>query len=44
MKIIKRDGRIVDYDRQKIATAIEKANRDVIDKSKASKNKTIFLI
>ena len=26
MKIIKRDGRIVDYDRQKIAVAIEKAN------------------
>ena len=28
MKIIKRDGRIVDYDRQKIEVAIEKANRD----------------
>ena len=25
MKIIKRDGRIVDYDRQKISVAIEKA-------------------
>ena len=29
MKIIKRDGRIVDYDRQKIAVAIEKANGEV---------------
>ena len=27
MKIIKRDGRVVDYDRQKIAVAIEKAAR-----------------
>ena len=25
MKVIKRDGRVVDYDRQKIAVAIEKA-------------------
>ena len=37
MKITKRDGRIVDYDRQKIAVAIEKANRDVIGKEKATK-------
>ena len=37
MKIIKRDGRIVDYDRQKIAVAIEKANRDVKGKEKATK-------
>ena len=37
MKIIKRDGRIVDYDRQKIATAIEKANREVRGREKASK-------
>ena len=37
MKIIKRDGRIVDYDRQKIAVAIEKTNRDVIGKEKATK-------
>ena len=36
MKIIKRDGRIVDYDRQKIAVAIEKANRDVTGKEKAT--------
>ena len=37
MKIIKRDGRIVDYERQKIAVAIEKANRDVTGKEKATK-------
>ena len=37
MKIIKRDGRIVDYDRQKIAIAIEKANKEVIEKEKATK-------
>ena len=37
MKIIKRDGRIVDYDRQKIAVAIEKANREVKGKEKANK-------
>ena len=37
MKIIKRDGRIVDYDRQKIEVAIEKANRDVVGKEKATK-------
>ena len=37
MKIVKRDGRIVDYDRQKIEVAIEKANRDVVGKEKATK-------
>lgn len=37
MKIIKRDGRIVDYDRQKIVKAIEKANQDVRGREKASK-------
>ena len=29
MKIIKRDGREVDYDRSKIITAINKANAEV---------------
>ena len=29
MKVIKRDGTIVDYDRSKIVTAIEKANQEV---------------
>ena len=29
MQVIKRDGRIVDFDRQKIAAAIGKANAEV---------------
>ena len=29
MKVIKRDGRAVEYDREKIQTAIEKANQEV---------------
>lgn len=37
MKIIKRDGRIVDFDRQKIMVAIEKANEEVRGRQKASK-------
>ena len=37
MKIIKRDGRVVDYDRQKISTAIEKANKEVRGREKATK-------
>ena len=37
MRVIKRDGRIVDYDRQKIAVAIEKANSEVRGREKASK-------
>ena len=37
MKIIKRDGRIVDYDRQKVVTAIEKANQEVRGREKVSK-------
>ena len=28
MKVIKRDGRTIDFDRAKIQTAIEKANKD----------------
>ncbi len=38
MKIIKRDGRVVDYDRQKISIAIEKSNKEVKEKQKASKD------
>ena len=38
MKVIKRDGRAVDFDREKIAIAIEKANVEVKDKEKATKN------
>lgn len=36
MKVIKRDGRAVDFDRQKIEIAIGKANKEVIDKEKAT--------
>ncbi len=37
MKVIKRDGRIVDYDRQKIKTVIEKANKEVKLSERATK-------
>lgn len=37
MKVIKRDGRIVDYDRSKIKIAVEKANKEVSKKEKATK-------
>ena len=33
MKVIKRDGSIVDYDRSKISTAIQKAVRDIIEET-----------
>ena len=36
MKVIKRDGRAVDFDRKKIEIAISKANKEVIDKEKAT--------
>ena len=38
MKVIKRDGRAVDYDRAKIQIAIEKANNDVNQKERATKD------
>ena len=37
MKVIKRDGRAVDYDRQKIVIAIEKANHEVRKVERATK-------
>ncbi len=37
MKVIKRDGRVVDFDRAKIVTAIEKANKEVRPKERANK-------
>lgn len=44
MKVIKRDGRIVDYDRNKITIAIEKANNEVIEeKEKANKEDIKFI-
>ena len=36
MKIIKRDGHIVDYNAEKIRTAIGKANKEVRGKEKAT--------
>ncbi len=37
MKVIKRDGRVTDFDQSKIKLAIEKANKEVSRKEKASK-------
>ena len=37
MKVIKRDGRAVDFDRAKIQIAIEKANKEVKPKNRANK-------
>lgn len=37
MKVIKRDGRAVDYNREKIRVAIEKANSEVRGRQKATK-------
>ena len=37
MKVIKRDGRAVDYDRTKVQIAIEKANKEVKHAERASK-------
>ena len=36
MKVIKRDGRVVDYDKSKIKIAVEKANTEVTKKEKAT--------
>ena len=44
MKVIKRDGRIVDYDKSKIKIAIEKANKEVTKKEKASKEEIQTII
>ena len=37
MKVIKRDGRAVDYNKEKISIAIEKANQEVREKERATK-------
>ena len=37
MKVIKRDGRTIEFDRDKIEVAIEKANKEVRGKEKATK-------
>ena len=43
MNVIKRDGRIVDYNRAKIVIAIQKANEEVKPKEKITSNASIFL-
>ncbi len=37
MKVIKRNGQVVDFDREKIKIAIEKANKEVRPKERATK-------
>ena len=37
MKVIKRDGRTIDFDKTKIEIAIQKANKEVKEKEKATK-------
>ena len=44
MKVIKRDGRVVDYDREKIAVAIQKANGEVKAKERATKEDIKMII
>ena len=44
MKVIKRDGRAVDYDRNKIITAIEKANKEVNPSNKVTKQEIIEIV
>ncbi|MGN1012511.1 MAG: anaerobic ribonucleoside-triphosphate reductase [Clostridia bacterium] len=44
MKVIKRDGRVVDYDREKIVIAIQKANKEVKAKERASKEDIKLII
>ena len=44
MKIVKRDGHIVDYDSGKIRTAIEKANNEVKGREKATKEEIKSII
>ncbi len=44
MKIIKRDGRAVDYNREKIQVAIEKANTEVRQKERATKEEIKSII
>lgn len=44
IKVIKRDGRAVDYDRSKIQLAILKANNDVLEEHKISKRQIDSII
>ena len=38
MQVIKRDGKVVDFDQSKIKIAIEKANKEVKPRERASKD------
>ena len=44
MQVIKRDGKIVDYDKEKIVTAISKANKEVKPKERANKEEISNII
>ena len=44
MKVIKRDGRAVDYDREKIRIAIDKANQEVRPRERATKEEVKEII
>ena len=44
MKVIKRDGRAVDYDREKIRIAIDKANQEVRPRERATKEEVEMLL
>ena len=44
MKVIKRDGRAVDYDREKIRVAIDKANQEVKPRERATKEEVKEII
>ena len=44
MKVIKRDGTVVDYDRSKIVTAIEKANAEVPEQDRLSREEINAII
>lgn len=44
MKVVKRDGRIVDYNREKIKNAIMKANNEVLEIDRISEEKIDYLI
>jgi len=44
MKVIKRDGTIVDYDRSKIVTAIEKANAEVPQEDRLARDRIDAII
>lgn len=44
MKVIKRDGRIVSFDRSKIVDTIEKANMEVPQKERATKEEIKSII